>query len=56
MDFRLANAPAVRESVEARAVKIVNSLPKFREKGRIRVWIDADDGSERIIYSSDGVM
>ena len=56
VDFRFANAAAMRKNVEARAVKIVNSLPKFREKGRVRVWIDADDGSERIICSSDGVM
>ena len=56
MDFRFAGAAATRECVEVRAMKIVNSLPKFREKGRVRVWIDADDGSERIICSSNGVM
>lgn len=32
------------------------SLTKFREKGRLRIIREDHDGSQRVTYSSDGVL
>jgi hypothetical protein len=51
VDFRFVGVDE-----QAGESKLVKSLAKFREKGRMRVVCVGPDGSERVIYSSDGVM
>jgi len=49
--FEVAGVMEVDE--ETRELRIVNSLARFREKGRIRVvLVDVDHGSETVVYSS----
>jgi len=51
VDFRFV---VMQVDGETGAVKIADSLPKFREKGRIRVVCMGRNGEERVVYSSGG--
>ena len=55
MDIRFPDAGAVELDEATAEPKIVRSLAKFREKGRVRViWIDPG-GSEHVVYPRGGV-
>jgi hypothetical protein len=56
VDFRFGDVGFMGVDERAGESKLVKSLAKFREKGRMRVVCVDPDGSERVIYSSDGVM
>jgi len=55
VDFRFMNAGYVGSGEETEAIEIVNSLTKFKEKGRTRVICVGPDDDERVVYSSGGV-
>jgi hypothetical protein len=56
VDFRFADTGIMGADERAEESKFVKSLEKFREKGRMRVVCVGLDGSERVVYSSGGVI
>ena len=55
VDFRFSDVGAVEVDKQTGEPKIVRSLAKFREKGRMRVvWMDPG-GTEHVVYPSGGV-
>jgi len=56
VDFRFVDVGGIKGHGDGGVVEIVDSLAKFREKGRMRVVLVDLSGSERVIYPSDGVM
>jgi len=55
VDIRFPDAGAVELDEPTAEPKIVRSLAKFREKGRMRViWMDSG-GSEHVVYPRGGV-
>ena len=54
VDFRFTEVGSMEVDKLTGEFKVVRSLAKFREKGRIRVvWVDPG-GSESVVYSSGG--
>lgn len=56
VEFRLMDPGIIGVDERPIGLKIVNSLAKFRERGRMRVAWERSDGSESATYASDCVM
>jgi len=53
VNLRFRDIGVMEVDEETRELRILNSLAKFREKGRIRVvLVDVDHGSETVVHSS----
>ena len=56
VDFRLVDTRVMVKGKRAPEPEIVDPLARFREKGRVRVIRVCLDGSENVVYTSDGVV
>lgn len=56
VEFRFADEGVVGRDELTRELKIVRSLAKFGEKGRMRVVGVGPGGRESVVYSSGGVV
>ena len=56
VDFRLVDTRVMEGAKRTVELEIMDSLARFRDKGRVKVIRVCSDGSERVVYTSGRVL